>query len=143
MNLKIKFLSSLFVLLATGSLFPSIATADTPANKHKYQSVNHVFERALFKNYPNYFGDNTFERDINMIFGPGSLFQNSFPENEIARDGELVDIVYKDALHQQATNDPYIRTPDLPNPYNSSLLASPGYNAEKLKLGTEFRFGQP
>ncbi|PLZ90418.1 hypothetical protein CI594_18870, partial [Fischerella thermalis CCMEE 5196] len=67
---------------------------------------------------------------------------NTFPENQIARDSELVYILYQDVLYQQVSNDPYLRTPDLPNPYNTSLLMSPGLNANKLKIGTEFRFEQ-
>jgi hypothetical protein len=74
------------------------------------------------------------------MFGPGSVFKNSFPENEIARDAELINTVYRDALYQQTNNDPYIRTPDLPNPYNTSLLMSPHLNINKLQTGTEFRF---
>jgi hypothetical protein len=43
-------------------------------------------------------------------------------------------------MAQQTLNDPYLRTPDLPNPYDSSLLMTPRYNGSQLKVGTEYRF---
>ncbi|MBR8840491.1 MAG: hypothetical protein DSM106950_42535 [Stigonema ocellatum SAG 48.90 = DSM 106950] len=137
MGLNLKTFSGLLVFFATIS-FPAVATAqmETPS----YETPNEVFERALFKNDPNFYGNQTFRRQLDWIVGTGSVFQNSFPENEIARDAELVNIVYHDILNQQVSNRPYLRTPDLPNPYNTSLLMSPRLNANQLKTGTEFRF---
>lgn len=137
MCLRFRPLSGLLVLVATMS-FPMVATAETETSN--YQTPNDVIERAYFKNDPNFYRNQGLRRDINFLLGPGSIFRNSYPETEIARDAELVNTVYQDVLQQQVSNDPYIRTPDLPNPYNSSLLMSPGLNAEKLRTGTEFRF---
>jgi hypothetical protein len=137
MGLKFKPLGGLLVLLATISL-PGAVSAQTETPK--YQTTNDVFNRAFFKNDPNFYGNNTFRRQIDWMLGPGSLFKNSFPENEIARDAELVNTVYRDVMSQQVSNDPYIRTPDLPNPYTTSIMMSPRLNSNKLKVGTEFRF---
>jgi hypothetical protein len=137
MGLNFKALSGLFVLIA-GISFPSAAFAEE--NLSNYETASEVMERAFFKNSPNYYRNQGFKRDIDLILGPGSLFRNSFPENEIQRDADLVNSVYRDIIMQQAMNDPYIRTPDLPNPYNSSLLMSPRLNQNKLRTGTEFRF---
>ena len=132
-----KVLGSLLMLLATVS-FPSIATAETQTPN--YENTSEAFDRAFFKNGPTFYRDNGLKREIDWMFGPGSILKNSFPENEIARDGELVNIVYRDVLQQQTTSDPYIRTPDLPNPYNTSVMMSPRVNANQLQMGTEFRF---
>ncbi|WP_017317699.1 hypothetical protein [Mastigocladopsis repens] len=137
MSIKFKTTGGLLVLLAIMS-FPAVAAAQTETPN--YETPSEVFERAFFKNAPNFYGSQTFKSQINDIFGPGSIFRNSFPENQIARDAELVNTVYRDVLNQQVGNDPYIRTPDLPNPYGASLLMSPRMNADKLKVGTEFRF---
>jgi hypothetical protein len=137
MGLKFKPLGGLLVLLATISL-PTAVSAQTETPK--YETTNDVFNRAFFKNDPNFYGNNTFRRQIDWMLGPGSLFKNSFPENEIARDAELVNTVYRDVMSQQVSNDPYIRTPDLPNPYTTSIMMSPRLNSNKLKVGTEFRF---
>jgi hypothetical protein len=133
-SIRFRTLGGLFVLLAASIIqAPAIAETDTA-------TAGEVFDRAFFTNDRNFYGNNTFRRNIDWMFGPGSLFRNSFPENEIARDAELVNIVYRDVLNQQVGNDPYIRTPDLPNPYNTSLMMSPRLNANKLRTGTEFRF---
>jgi len=137
MGLNFKTFSSFLVLFAT-AVFPAVATAQTATPS--YETPDAVFERAFFKNDPNFYVNQTFKRQIDWIVGPGSVLHNSFPENEIARDAELVNTVYRDMLNQQAGNDPYIRTPDLPNPYNTSLFMSPRLNSNLLKVGTEYRF---
>lgn len=137
MGIKFKAIGGLLVLLATSISIPAFADDKGTTN---YETANEVFDRAFFKNDRNFYGNNTFRRQIDWLVGPGSLFRNSFPESEIARDAELVNVVYRDVLNQQVGNDPYIRTPDLPNPYNTSLMMSPRLNSNKLKTGTEFRF---
>jgi hypothetical protein len=139
MGIKSKTLSGLLVLLATGLAFPSIASAQTQVPN--YETANDVFERAFFRNDRNFYeNSNSVKRQLDWILGSGSGFRNSFPENEIARDGELINVLYRDVFTQQVGNDPYIRTPDLPNPYDTSLLMSPRMNSNSLKVGTEFRF---
>ncbi|WP_066376009.1 MULTISPECIES: hypothetical protein [unclassified Anabaena] len=139
MGIKFKSFSSLLVLLTTGIVFPAIANAETPIPN--YESTSDVFERAYFRYDRNFYDNTTPQRQLDSFLGSGSLLRNSFPENEIARDAQLVNTLYRDVLTQQAMNDPYLRTPDLPNPYDTSLLMSPRLNANKLKVGTEFRFG--
>ena len=138
MPLNLKALSGLLMLAATIS-FPNIAVAQTETSS--YQTPNEVFEKAFYENYPDFYNNDGLFREIDWILGgAGSLFKNSFPENEIERDAKLVNILYQDMLEQQTTNNPYIRTPDLPNPYSTSLLASPRLRATQLQVGTEFRF---
>jgi hypothetical protein len=137
-SLKFKLLSSLIVLFSAA--VPSVVTAQESAPN--YETASDVMERAYFKNSPNYYRNQGVNRDIDLILGPGTLFRSSFPEKEIERDADLVNALYRDVIMQQAMNDPYIRTPDLPNPYNTSLMASPRLNQERLRSGTEFRFEQ-
>ncbi|AFY50251.1 hypothetical protein Nos7524_4499 [Nostoc sp. PCC 7524] len=139
MGIKFKTFAGLLVFLATGIALPAIANAESQVPN--YESTSDVFERAYFRHDRNFYENTTPKRQLDSFLGSGSGFRNSFPENEIARDAELVNTLYRDVLTQQAMNDPYIRTPDLPNPYNTSLLMSPRMNANKLQLGTEFRFG--
>ncbi|PAX54856.1 hypothetical protein [Brunnivagina elsteri] len=136
MGLNFRAMAGLLILAAAS--LPSVAVAqDTVPN---YETASEVLERAFFKNSPDYYRNQGFKRDVDLILGPGSLFRNSFPEKEIERDADLVNKVYRDVIMQQAMNDPYMRTPDLPNPYNTSLMMSPRLNQNKLKSGTEFRF---
>lgn len=138
MGIKFPPLSGLLVLLTTAIFFPAVATAESVAPN--YESTNDVFERAFFRHDRNFYENTTPKRQLDALLGSGSGFRNSFPENEIARDAELVNSLYRDVLTQQSMNDPYLRTPDLPNPYGTSLLMSPQMNANKLRMGTEFRF---
>ena len=137
MPLNLKALSGLVVLAASIS-FSQIAAAEPEMSN--YQIPNQIFDRAFSTNYPDFYENKGLWREINWLLGPGSIFKNSFPEHEIERDAKLLNILYKDVLKQQVSSDPYIRTPDLPNPYNSSLLSSPRMRASQLKVGTEFRF---
>jgi hypothetical protein len=139
MGIKFQSLSGLLILLAAGIAFPSVVVAESEAPN--YETTNDVFERAFFRHDRNFYENGTPKRQLDSLLGSGSGFRNSFPENEIARDAELINTVYRDVLTQQVGNDPYLRTPDLPNPYDTSLLMSPRLNANKLKAGTEFRFG--
>ncbi|MGB3759989.1 MAG: hypothetical protein WBA07_27045, partial [Rivularia sp. (in: cyanobacteria)] len=111
MRLNLKLISGLLVVAASIGT-PTIAAAETETSD--YQTPNEVFEKAFYENYPNFYNNGGLFREIDWIFGTGSLFKNSFPENEIERDAELLNVLYQDMLEQQTTSDPYIRTPDLP-----------------------------
>lgn len=137
-NFKITSLCGLIVALATSTVLSNSVLAQTTISN--YETPDRVIERAFFENDPNFYQNNSLKRQVDFLLGPGSLFRNSFPESEIARDAELVNKVYQDLLQQQVGSDPYIRTPDLPNPYNSSLLLSPKFRSNELQKGTEFRF---
>ncbi|WP_138497075.1 hypothetical protein [Nostoc sp. PA-18-2419] len=138
MSIKLKTFSGLLILLAASIGFPSVVAAQTQTPKS--QTTNDVFERAFFQHDRNFYENGGLKRQLDSFFGSGSGFGGSFPENEIAHDAELVNTLYHDVLTQQASNDPYIRTPDLPNPYDTSLMMSPRLNTNKLKVGTEFKF---
>lgn len=138
MGIKLKTLGGLLVLLATSIAFPSVASAQTETPKT--ETTNDVFERAYFRHDRNFYENGSLKRQLDSFLGSGYGFGGSFPENEIARDAQLLNTLYHDVLTQQVGNDPYIRTPDLPNPYDTSLMMSPRLNSNKLKVGTEFKF---
>ncbi|MFN6513691.1 MAG: hypothetical protein RMY29_004195 [Nostoc sp. CreGUA01] len=138
MGIKLKTFGGLLMLLATGIAFPSVVAAQTETPKS--ETTSDVFEQAFFRHDRNFYENGGLKRQLDSFLGTGSGFGGSFPENEIARDAQLINTLYHDVLTQQASNDPYIRTPDLPNPYDTSLMMSPRLNANKLRVGTEFRF---
>jgi len=138
MGIKFPVLSGLLVILATSFAFPSAAQAETETPH--YETTSNALEGAYFRHDPNFYDNGSLERQVGALIGSGSEFGTAFPDNKIAKDAELVNTLYHDVLAQQTTNDPYLRTPDLPNPYNSSLLMTPRYNGNKLKVGTEYRF---
>ncbi|WP_414529419.1 hypothetical protein [Nodularia chucula] len=138
MGIKFKTFVGLLGLVVSGVAFPAVVVAQTETPS--YESTYDAFERAFFRHGGNFYENSTPKSQLDSIVGSGSVFRNSFPENQIGRDAELINTLYRDVLHQQVGNDPYIRTPDLPNPYDTSLLMSPRFNGERLRVGTEFRF---
>ena len=131
MRIKFQPFGGLLVVLAAGIAFPSIASAQTATPKT--ETTSDVFERAYFRHDRNFYENGSLKRQLDSFLGSGSSFGGSFPENEIARDAELVNTLYHDVLTQQVGNDPYIRTPDLPNPYDTSLMMSPRLNSTNSK----------
>ncbi len=77
-------------------------------------TLPNAFERAFLEHSRDFFTNRSLTSQIdNFLF--------AFPENNIARDGELLNVLHRDVMLQQLTNDPFMRTPDLPNPYNTSI----------------------
>lgn len=117
MNLRCN-LSGILILIASVAILPAAAMAEPTSNK--YETTADVIERAVFKNTPTFYRDQSIPDQFNSAFGVGTIIKNSYPENQDRRDAQLVDFIYKDALKQQYS--PTLRTQDLPNPYSSSLL---------------------
>ena len=125
MNLSFRSLISVLILVASAAV-PSVAKSQPAPSTQasEYESPNEVFNRAFFANDPNFFRNQSVGRQLNLIFGSG----DSFPDDEIRRDADIVNVVYRSALKQQVSSHPIIRTPDLPSPYNTTLLQSPTLN---------------
>jgi hypothetical protein len=104
------------------------------------ETLSETFNRAFFENDPEFFRNRSIKRQIDLILGIGSLRRNSFPETEILQDAKLIDILYQDSLEQQAARDLVIRTPDLPNPYGTSILLSPRTNVNSQVEESGFIF---
>ena len=132
-------------LSAFSSIFASAATAefaDECVNSlncptvlpFRGERLDQAFDRAFFSNDREAFRNQAFPRQLGSLLGiPGG-----FPENEIRRDMEAVHRLYVEALERQGNNDPVLRTPDLPNPYNTSILQLPTYNEFNRPIrGTE------
>jgi hypothetical protein len=99
----------------------------TPQTATSQDSLNEVFERAFFHNMNSFYESTGILDQLNTQLGiyPFKV-PAAFPENQIARDAELLHEIYKDALQQQSSL-PRMRTRDLPNPFDTSLLENPGY----------------
>jgi len=148
MNIRFNTLNGLLGLITVSSLLPAAALAGTP-------SPNDLIEQAFFSHDGNFYQTTSLTRQVNEIFGLSTSllgdfshltvkFPGNFSDNAIARDSELVNIVYRDMLAQQSTQDPYMRTQDLPNPYTTSVLDSYTYtNQPKLTTESQFETTQP
>ena len=141
MSLSFRSLTGVLFLVAAATVSSSAAIAqpDPGSDVIGTGTTAETFNRAFFANDANFFRNRSIDRELNYIFGSGSLTRSTFLENEIARDGQAVDILYRDLLDQQTSgaNGPIIRTPDLPNPYNGSLLQLPPLNRSSSEVGRE------
>jgi hypothetical protein len=135
MGMRFKGLVSLFVLATASTVFTSAAVAQeqvSVSDRISTETLNDAFNRALYTNSGNFFREQGLLNQTNTILGQGSIVRNSFAENRIARDGRLVNLLYRDALQQQASDGPLIRTPDLPTPYDTSVLVNPTIYVNRL-----------
>ncbi|MGB3237593.1 MAG: hypothetical protein WBB29_04800 [Geitlerinemataceae cyanobacterium] len=65
-----------------------------------------------------------------------SLFGLQYPEQGIIDDSASINRVYRDAMNQQMTSDPFIRTRDIKNVYESSILTLPFAGGETSPFAT-------
>ncbi len=130
-------LSQAIILATASSLFASGAIAQTSPNITQLESIPDVFERGFFDS-GNFFANQSPWGQIEFIFGP------EFSENSISREGEIIFSLYRDVFKQQTQNDPFIRTLDLANPFDTSIRANPSYLSELRRRETsEFFFERP
>ncbi|PSB25343.1 hypothetical protein [Stenomitos frigidus] len=110
------------IALSTVAASAAIAqeTFDTPTTGVP-SNIPDQLDQVQFSNDRDYFRNRSIPRQVSYMFGPGILIRNSFPENEIARDGKAIYLFYQDLLARQMSSRPVIRTPDLPTPFNQSI----------------------
>lgn len=104
--MKLRFRGLISVLVVAAAGFPSAAIAQSALSTQlsSGETVSDEFDRAFFTNDPEFFRNRSFGRQLDLILGFG------FPENEIARDAELVDDLYEAKFKQQASSEPSIRS---------------------------------
>ena len=88
------------------------------------QLIN-VFNRAFYNETERFYQGTNISGQANKIFG-WRTFPGSFFDNQIANDAATFEAIYHDALAQQTTGQ-NIRTRDLANPFNTSLIENPSY----------------
>lgn len=139
MGVKFNKLTGAVVIFTTVCL-GSTATAQTsPTNQYsQYETLADRFEQVFYTNDQVFAENRSFLRQLDYLIGIGSL-NNSFIENEITADTKAVNILYRDAILKQGSSDPVVRTRDLPNPYETSILQSPSIDvnsgAEPIQQG--------
>ncbi len=101
------FLGGLMLTAGMGAVASEALAQQAPA-----PTIPQAFENAFFENSGDFYNRGT----LNIFFGP-------FPGNTTEQDARAVNEVYRTVIRQQGEDGPTIRTPDLENPFNSSLLA--------------------
>lgn len=122
MGVRFRVLWGVLAVVAASTLFPVTAMAQQ-ANANddeleELQTVQEAFEDEFFDASGNFFRNRGVVGSVTWLLGP-------FPENNITRDASGVHRLYVSALQQQTQSDPTIRTADLNNPFDTSLLLLP------------------
>ncbi|MCS6942853.1 MAG: hypothetical protein NZ901_10600 [Geminocystis sp.] len=91
-------------------------------------SVDQLITKLYNHHSGDFFEQSSIEGQLNNIFGVGAFPEfRGFPEKNTVSDGRLLSVVVRDYFKQLQDNGPIIRTPDLANPFNTSLLENPEY----------------
>ncbi|HCF28884.1 MAG TPA: hypothetical protein DEV81_17170 [Cyanobacteria bacterium UBA11049] len=130
-------LSSILVLaIATTGFHGSAIAQPKPSTQPKAQpTLAESFERAFFANDPAFYRNRSWGRQLDLLFG-----FKGFIEREINRDAASVHNLYQSSLKQQNSRVPAIRTRDLPNPYETSILTSPKIDVNQKVQNNEVIF---
>lgn len=136
MGVRIKSLICTIGLSTASSLIAMSAIAQDATVFRPRETVPNTVDRAFYGPLGEFSDRNPLRSTQTII---GTPF--GFPENQISRDGERLHRLYVDLLNQQVSSDPLIRTADLPNPFNLSVLTLP--SSSNRVTGSEFAIEQP
>lgn len=110
------------IALSTVAASAAIAqeTFDSPTTGVP-NNIPDQLDQVQFSSDRDFFRNRSIPRQVSFMFGPGILVRNSFPDNEVARDGKAIYEFYQDLLSRQMSSRSVIRTPDLPTQFNQSI----------------------
>ncbi|MGC1394513.1 MAG: hypothetical protein WA828_09570 [Coleofasciculaceae cyanobacterium] len=131
------------LVAAASSLLATAAKAQTNSNYGpiRVETIPEAINRSFYQESGDIYRNSSIQRQIGWLIGPGLPGRAGFPDLQIERDARRVNILYRDALEQQVSSGPIIRTPDLPNPFNSTLRQQTGAGRFGTRLeGSEFNF---
>ena len=112
----------LFSVIATLTSIQA-AKGEYPENSARtYQPFAEEFNRVIQKRSGNFFRKRNVLVQIGYYFGIPK-----YPEQAIENDLKLMNQLYIDGQRRQFSSTPVIRTPDLINPYDQSVLTTPPY----------------
>jgi hypothetical protein len=123
------------IALATSSLLVSGSAIAQEAQPEFVavppDTVADAYNRAFFQHDVDFVNNRYLPEQFDVLFGIGGL-DDSFVENEINQDASALYDLYRDTMYQQAHSTPLVRTADVTNPYDTSLLLSPNIPREPV-----------
>jgi hypothetical protein len=133
MSTRLINLTTILVASIASSVFAHSAVAQV-ANVSNFndatdnaKSTSSVFENIMTDNAGDFYQDSSMEGQLNNMFGWESGLTGSYAENEISEAGEKLNQTYNQLMKQQVGRDPVMRTRDLTNPFNTSVMENPNY----------------
>jgi hypothetical protein len=110
--MKLKTIGCVIVAIAAAGCFAPQAHAQQAPDP-----IGDAITQALFNKSGDIYRNAGIDRQAVLLFGL------SFPDHEALSDTQSLNKIYQDAIRQRGSIP--VRTTDLPNPFNSSLLTSP------------------
>ncbi len=132
-------LTTASVVLASASAMAQTAES-YGVSDDDYKTIPETVYEALNSESGDFYENRSLERQINSILGQGTILRNSYPENQIARDSLRLRAVYDELMAEQTVGDPFIRTPDLASPFDTSVQSLPASQAGSRVVGSELVF---
>ena len=130
MAIKLTNLGSVLAI-ATLSIVTSVGTAKAQETEPtRYQPFAEEFNRAFRRASGDYFRNRQLGEQLGDLFGVPS-----FPDQAISQDNKNVHKLYRELMEAQFNSTPIIRTPDLPSPYDSSIMTAPASGIERPGFG--------
>lgn len=142
MSKRLKFFSSAMFGAIAATMLTSGVKAEPMFNDYPttYQPFAEEFMRAASRTSGDVFKNKSLMGQLSTYLGisfPWPNGINGYPETLMTNDAKLVHQLYREGLLQQTMSDPIIRTPDLINPYNTSILTQPSYTDLNLQTPPE------
>lgn len=131
MAIKIQNLGSVLAI-ATAIILASGGTAKAQETEEptRYQPFAQEFNRAFRKSSGDFFRNRQLVEQVGDYLGIPS-----FPDQSISQDAKNVNRLYRQLMEEQFNSTPIMRTPDLPSPYDSSIMTSPALGSDGPGFG--------
>ncbi len=130
-KINLKFISGVLVG-AIAVLSPNIAKAEEVQlnfNPTNFQPFAEPFNNTHIKHSGDFFQNTSFFSPlINFLGLP-------FPEEAATKDAENLSRLHRQAMQEQFSSTPVIRTTDLPSPYNTSIMNMPNTYLDQPTFG--------
>ncbi len=88
---------------------PQAQAEQTPEN------ITDAMNRAVFEQTGDIYYNSGIYRQTTLLFGL------SYPDQEYLNDSQAIERVYREGMRLQTAKSNYVRTADLPNPFNTSI----------------------
>ncbi|AUC61570.1 hypothetical protein AA637_10640 [Cyanobacterium sp. HL-69] len=86
-----------------------------------------LVEKTFHYHSGDFFEKSSISGFLDSMLGLRGSLEGSYPENSIARDGFLLNVIMSDYFKQLQEGSPRVRTRDMDSPFRDSLRTNPDY----------------
>lgn len=135
MGLRFHSVCSVLTLAAT----LGVAMGSVHGQAYGPDSIPRQFNDAYFDSTGDYHRATSVRGQLSVILGVGVPWRgfNVFPETQVSEDGQRVHDLYERTMYQQVSGSRIMRTPDLINPFDTSITELPISDTTLPRLGNQ------